>query len=123
MIGKIYSSVIPFYDSIKQTNSYKKRPVLIISGPRNNDYTVLSISTITKRSNLDNEYDIEINPNNYPSLNLNKLCYVRVHKQTTVHKASLTSLIGNMKEDYQELYLLILEKLETFNHQILNNAL
>lgn len=49
MIGKIYSSVIPFYDSVKQANSYKKRPVLIIGGPRNNDYTVLPISTVTKK--------------------------------------------------------------------------
>ncbi len=36
MIGKIYSSVILFYDRVKQANSYKIRPVLIIGGPRNN---------------------------------------------------------------------------------------
>ncbi len=30
MIGKIYSSVTPFYDSKKGMNSFKRRPVLIM---------------------------------------------------------------------------------------------
>jgi uncharacterized protein YifN (PemK superfamily) len=123
MIGKIYSSVIPFYDSIQQKNSYKKRPVLIVSGPRNNDYTVLPISTVTKKANLDADYDIELDPLKYPLLNLNKVCYVRTHKQTTVHKASLTTQIGDMKCQYQDLYLQILQKLEEFNNFIMDNAL
>ena len=123
MIGKIYSTVFPYYDSKTQKNSFKKRPVLIIGGPRNNDYTVLPISTVTKKANLDSEYDLEINPANYPLLHLDKLSYVRVHKQTTVHKVSLTSLIGDMKTEYADLYLNVLEKLEEFNKITLDNAL
>lgn len=123
MIGKIYSTVFPYYDSKTQKNSFKKRPVLIIGGPRNNDYTVLPISTVTKKANLDSEYDLEINPANYPLLHLDKLSYVRVHKQTTVHKVSLTSLIGDMKTEYADLYLSVLEKLEEFNNITIDNAL
>ncbi len=123
MIGKIYSTVFPYYDSKTQKNSFKKRPVLIIGGPRNNDYTVLPISTVTKKANLDSEYDLEINPANYPLLHLDKLSYVRVHKQTTVHKVSLTSLIGDMKTEYADLYLSVLEKLEEFNKITIDNAL
>ena len=123
MIGKIYSTVFPYYDSKSQKNSFKKRPVLIIGGPRNNDYTVLPISTVTKKANLDSEYDLEINPANYPLLHLDKLSYVRVHKQTTVHKVSLTSLIGDMKTEYADLYLNVLEKLEEFNKITIDNAL
>lgn len=123
MIGKIYSTVFPYYDSKIQKNSFKKRPVLIIGGPRNNDYTVLPISTVTKKANLDSEYDLEINPANYPLLHLDKLSYVRVHKQTTVHKVSLTSLIGDMKTEYADLYLSVLEKLEEFNKRTIDNAL
>ena len=123
MIGKIYSTVFPYYDSKTKKNSFKKRPVLIIGGPRNNDYTVLPISTVTKKANLDSEYDLEINPVNYPLLHLDKLSYVRVHKQTTVHKVSLTSLIGDMKTEYVDLYLNVLEKLEEFNKTTLDNAL
>ena len=37
MIGKIVSSITPFYDNRLGMNSFKKRPVLIIGGPRNND--------------------------------------------------------------------------------------
>ena len=123
MIGKIYSSVIPFYDSVKQTNSYKKRPVLIIGGPRNNDYTVLPISTVTRKVNLDADYDIEVEPEKYPLLHLNKTSYIRTHKQTTVHKASLTTEIGNLKECYEDLYLEVLGKLEEFNNKTLDLAL
>lgn len=123
MIGKIYSTVFPYYDSKTQKNSFKKRPVLIIGGPRNNDYTVLPISTVTKKANLDSEYDLEIKPANYPLLHLDKLSYVRVHKQTTVHKVSLTSLIGDMKTEYADLYLNVLEKLEEFNKITIDNAL
>ena len=76
MIGKIYSSIVPFYDMKSGKNSFKSRPVLILSGPRNNDYTVLPISSVTKKQNLDLEYDIELNPQIYPNLNLQKICYV-----------------------------------------------
>lgn len=123
MIGSIYSSVIPFYDSVKHVNAYKKRPVLIIGGPRNNDYTVLPISTISNKENLDGDYDIEVKPTEFPLLNLNKISYIRTHKQTTVHKASLTTQISNMKDNYESLYLEVLDKLNDFNAKIMDNAL
>lgn len=123
MIGKIYSSIVPFYDMKSGKNSFKSRPVLILSGPRNNDYTVLPISSVTKKQNLDLEYDIELNPQIYPNLNLQKICYVRVHKQTTVHTASLNRKISNLKDEYEDLYLSILSKLEEYNKFILKNAL
>lgn len=123
MIGEIYTSVTPFYNSMKKENSYKKRPVLIIGGPRNNDYTVLPISTVKNRDNLDMEYDVEIAPEKYPLLNLMQLSYVRTHKQITVHRAALTSQIGDLKNNYEELYLKVLERLETFNKKILDDAL
>ncbi|MBP3543259.1 MAG: hypothetical protein J6J86_03425, partial [Lachnospiraceae bacterium] len=75
------------------------------------------------RANLDSDYDVGINPSNYPLLNLRKSCYVRTHKQTTVHQASLTTLIGNMKDNYPDLYLNVLEKLDEFNQEIFHNAI
>ena len=123
MIGKIYWSVFPYYNSKTGKRDFKKRPVLVISGPRNNDYTVLPISSVSIKNNLDPEYDVEINPANYPSLGLTKICYIRTHKQSVVHQASLTSKLGDLKEDYQELYLKVLLKLEEFNKDVLNNSL
>ena len=123
MIGKIYSSVTPFYDSAKGVNSFKRRPVLIIGGPRNNDYTVLPVSTITHKEHIDTEYDVHVEPNDYPKLNLNKTSYIRTHKQTTVHQGSFVRQIGDLKAEYEELYLNVLEKLEQFNQAVMNNAL
>lgn len=123
MVGKICWSIFPFYDSKNGKNSFKKRPVLIISGPKNNDYTVLPVSTISIKQNIDSNYDIKIEPNRYPELGLSKICYVRTHKQTIVHKAAVTSVIGNLKETYEDLYLEILTKLDEFNKKVMNEAL
>lgn len=122
MIGKIYSSVTPFYDSVKGTNSFKRRPVLILSGPRNNDYTILPVSTISHKENIDQEYDVKVEPNAYPKLNLARTSYIRTHKQTTVHQASLVKEISDLKAEYEDLYLVVLEKLEDFNKMVMNHA-
>ena len=123
MIGKIYWSVFPYYDVKQNKKSFKKRPVLILSGPRNNDYTVLPVSSISNKANLDSDYDIEVVPEEYPLLNLNKPSYIRTHKQTTVHQGELTTQLGDLKSDYGELYLHMLEKLEDFNKKIMDEAL
>ena len=48
MVGKVYLSVVEYYDSKTKTTRKKGRPVLVVAGPRNNDYTVLPISTDRK---------------------------------------------------------------------------
>ena len=123
MIGKICISLTPFFDSINRRNSFKKRPVLIISEPRNNDYTVLPISTISKKENIDSEYDIPIKMIDYPLLNLDKDSYIRTHKQTIVHKATIVEEISDLKQHYEDLYILVFEKLEQFNNDIISHAL
>lgn len=78
MIGLLYISVTQFYDISKHKLSFKKRPVLIISEPRNNDYIVLPLSTISNSSNIDNEYDIKIDPQKYLMLErINHLQYMK----------------------------------------------
>ena len=84
---------------------------------------MLPVSTVSRKENLDVLYDIEIDPQSYPKLNLNSASYVRAHKQTTVHKGSLVREISDMKTEYVELYVLILEKLESFNQEVMNEAL
>lgn len=123
MIGKIYWSVFPFYDSRKGCNGFKKRPVLILSGPRNNDYTVLPISSVTKKHNLDPDYVLELDTTKYPKLKLAKNCYIRTHKQTIVHQASLTSQISDLKNDYPDLYLEVISLFEKFEKEVINAAI
>ena len=123
MIGKIYTSVFPYFDSSVRQMKYKNRPVLIIGGPRNNDYTVLPLSTISNSANKDPVYDVEIDPVKYPLLNLTKVSYVRTHKQTTMHSANLVTCLSDVKNTYEDLYIDILLKLEQHNNELMEKML
>lgn len=125
MIGKIYRSITDYYDLPTNTTKKKSRPVLILSNPRNNDYTVLPLSTIGRRENVDLEYDIKLDPTLFPKLRLNKVSYIRTHKRLVVHRASLdiTSSLGDIKTDYPDLYLEIIEKMMNYNNIIEEEAL
>ena len=51
-----------YYNTKEHRLAWKSRPILIIGEPRNNDYTVLPVSTISRKENLDAEFDVEIDP-------------------------------------------------------------
>ena len=123
MIGKVYWSITQFYDSATKQMSFKRRPILIIDGPRNNDYTALPISTISKRVNLDPKYDIPIDPSQRAVLNLPRECFVRTHKQFPIHAANIHNQAGDMKNNLLDLYLNVLSKVEEYQQEVLNNAL
>lgn len=123
LIGKVYLSVVNYYDSKTHTTRRKGRPVLIVAGPRNNDYTVLPISTVKNRQNLDPDFDLLIDPPARALLSLTDECFIRTHKQTTVHDGSLIKEKGDMKRDLQDLFLKALEKMEAYQRHILDQAL
>lgn len=123
MIGKIYWSIIPYFDVKKGRNSYKRRPVLIIGDIRNDDYTVLPISKVSKKQYLDSVYDVKVKQVDYPNLKLTCDSYIRVHKQTTVHRAMLRDEISDLKCAYEDLYLSVLELFEQRNKELINSAL
>ena len=122
MIGKLYWVIMPFFDIINQKNSFKKRPALVIAKADDKDVIILPVSTITHKDNLNAKYDIEIDPSLYNRIKLQKICYVRTHKQTVVHIASLGGIIGDIKTDYQDLYLDIFAKRDEFNEEINKQA-
>lgn len=123
MIGEIRKIITSFYDLKNNKISFKSRPALIIAKADKKDYVVLPISTIIIKSNRDLEYDIEIEPTKYPKLNLQKISYVRTHKQTIINTAEIGDFIGDMKNNYEELFLEILEKREKFSKSITEQAL
>lgn len=123
MIGKVCQSVVDFYDSKTRTTRKKARPVLVVGGPRNNDYTVLPISTVKNRGNLDDEYDLPIELADRAKLNLPEECFVRTHKQMTVHEASLVRTRGDMRTDAPDLYLKALELMERYQSELMDQAL
>lgn len=123
MIGKAYVSTFPYYDRITRSNRFKSRPVLIIGKSDSSDYVVLPISRVTRRENLDSQYDYELKPECFPLMNLTQTSYVRTHKQTIAHDGVLTKCITDFKKNYPEAYLNIIKNVEKFNKNIVTNAL
>lgn len=123
MIGEIRGTTTPYFDKTKMRQSYKVRPALIIGQADHSDYVVLPVSTIPDPRNIDPVYDIPVDPAVYPGLNLKQKSYVRTHKQMVVHDANIDNKISDMKTSYQELYLEILTKMETFQSELLENAI
>lgn len=123
MIGKAYVSIFKYYDNIKGKMSFKNRPVLIVGKADNTDYIVLPISRVTKRENLDEYYDVLLNPDAVPKLNLTQYSYVRTHKQSVVNIVELYREIIDFKKDYMDIYLDIISKMEEFQKNLIDNAL
>ena len=123
MIGKLYTARTPFYDLAANHMSFKARPALVLAKADVNDYVVLPVSSISIRTNIDPVYDIELDPAQYPKLNLKHTSYVRTHKQTIVHRADLRCMICDVRAEYEDLYLAILEKREEFSNAITKQAL
>ena len=103
--------------------SFKTRPALVIAQADCGDYVILPVSTITHKGNIDPDFDIPIDPSVYPKLNLNKISYVRTHKQTIAHRASIISVISDLRTEYEELYLEILIKREDFSYDTTTQGL
>lgn len=123
MIGEVHLSVVNFYDSSTRTTRRKTRPVLIVGGPRNNDYTILPISTITRRENVDKTYDIPISPSDRAILSLDRECFIRTHKQSPAHQAEIGKKLSDMKADLPDLYMDALTKMEQFQKSLIDEAL
>ena len=121
MIGKVYISTFPFFDRKTQTNSFKSRPCLIIGKADEGDFVVLPISSINDKSKVDPVYDIPLK--NSAIKFLDKDCYLRTHKQTTINLSHLRYSIGDLKADYNETYLEALSLVEEFQKKLLENAL
>lgn len=123
MIGKIYKTLAPFYDTKSKSMSFKHRPALVIAMADSDDVVVLPISSITHRQNIHPSYDVQIDPSQYPKLMLKKVSYVRTHKQLTIHKKEVSSLIADLRSEYPDLYLDILIKREAFSQDVSQQAM
>lgn len=119
MIGKVCIASLKYFDSTSNKTKIKSRPIFILSETRNNDYTILPISTVSKKENIDYEYDIEIEPSSYPLLNLYRHCYIRTHKTTTVHKSEILKITGDLKTSYPELYSEVISKWDRYHNEIM----
>lgn len=83
----------------------------------------MPISRVSHRENIDIEYDVSIQIADYPLMNLHADSFVRTHKQTITNRASITRCVANVKEEYQDLWLDILSKVEAFQKNLTNKGL
>lgn len=123
MIGEIRKAILPYYDLKAGKMMFKSRPALIIAKADSGDYVTLPVSRVTRKENLHPVYDVPVDPAKYPALNLTSVSYVRTHKQTVIHADEISGLYGDMKANYEELFLEILEKREQFSCEITDQAL
>ena len=122
MIGKVCILTAPYYNVTTGRNDFKSRPALIIGEADRGDYNILPVSKVSNRANLDADCDVPVDPSVYTKLSLTAMSYVRTHKQTTFHRASLHSVIGDMRMDYPELYLDVMAKLDGYNKKLIEEA-
>ena len=102
---------------------FKNRPILIVGQADSTDYVVLPISRVTNFANLDNNYDVPIEPSDVPLMNLKQRSYVRTHKQCVIHLGKLTKEIVDFKNEYPDIYINIIAKMEAFQKHLIDNAL
>ena len=123
MIGKAYVSTFQFYNNQTHKMEFKNRPILIVGQADSTDYVVLPISRVTNFANLDNNYDVPIEPSDVPLMNLKQRSYVRTHKQCVIHLGELTKEIVDFKNEYPDIYINIIAKMEAFQKHLIDNAL
>lgn len=121
MIGKVYKSIVPYYDRSARKQSFKSKPCLIIGQADVGDYVVLPISSISDKSKVNPAYDISLDCSVYTFLH--KDSYLRTHKQTVVNIALLKDQLVDFKSIYEEKFLESIIKVEEFQKQMTLDAL
>lgn len=100
---------MPYYDNKTNSIKFKSRPVLILKAEKElgfSDFTVLPISSVSFKKNVNQKFDVEVTRAMYPLLNLTKeVCYIRCGKIMTISKKDLAvNTISNLKDTYPELW-------------------
>ena len=123
MIGKAYISTFKYYDNRTHRMAFKNRPVLIVGQADACDYVVLPISRVTNQGNVDGYYDVAVEPEDVPLVNLTQRAYIRTHKQSVVHLGELTKEIVDFRNEYEDIYFDVISKMEEFQKNLILNAL
>ena len=121
-IGKIVKVRLPYFDVSLNKVNFKIRPAVVIAVESDNlpcDFTILPISSISRKENISPYYDIPIN--NYNKFNLKNLSYVRCHKIATTHSTNIDrKIISDLKLLDLSLYHNLIQKYKQFSDNIIN---
>ena len=107
LVNTVVKSRMHYYDIKTQSVRFKVRPILIIAIERNyfhTDLTVLPISSVSNKKNIDYKFDISIGKIECPTLQYitKDYCHVRVHKPNTINSNNvlIESNLDNLKLVY-----------------------
>ena len=76
------------------------RPVLVIGIADTGDCNILPLSRVNEKENVNEDFDIKLNPADFPKLKLKYESYVRVHKQNVIHSGNFDLYVGDMANDF-----------------------
>ena len=114
MIGLLVLVNAPYFNVNINTAASKLRPHLIIGQLDSTDYTALPLSTIYHKTNVHKTFDLELNPETYPFLNIKQVCFVRVHKSVVVNKTAMSHVLCDVKKTYSDLFVDIMILFEDY---------
>ncbi len=124
-VGCIYNSIIPYFDKASGRTKLKARPCLILSEPKDDhECMIVPVSTMLQPKYRDELYDIYIDVSKYPKLHFHQNCYIRCSKQTLTYEQSIDyrQCLGNLKVDYPEIYMDVIERVYKANKMRLRAA-
>ena len=131
-IGKICKTLTRFKNPRTGKTGFKSRPCLVIGVEKKDsnissvDYTVLPISKISKRENINDHYDHEVEKISYPDLNLTEnTSYIRTHKQTVINGRDMItdSFISDVKSEYPDLFSDVMSKFNNWNTKLYEDSM
>ncbi|MCT3168961.1 hypothetical protein U9I39_03980 [Lacticaseibacillus rhamnosus] len=118
-IGELRLSRLPYYDKLLGQEGFKSRPIVIIGaeneyGPT--DFSVLPVSKISRKKNIDEFFDVKVTQIAYPFLDLDEpVSYIRTHKFYTVNSTDVSAdPICLIQSQYPNLYREIRDKFHTY---------
>lgn len=123
-VGCIFTVAFRYYDIKSNKVRAKKRPFLIIKEEQGRppiDLSALPVSGITDSSRINSIYDVKVDRNKYPKLNLSKeVSYIRANKVQTINETDLIDKIcDDMRVEYPLLYSEISSKVADYYADVL----
>lgn len=116
-IGKIVITLFPYYNVQNHRYAYKARPALIMGGyPMcDEEFLVLPIATLKRREFYSPEFDYCLPWLLCCQLGLHEECYIRCHKQTTINKAMIGQILGDLKQTDIQVYKEVIQLMQEYD--------
>ena len=115
--GKIVITLFPYYNVQNHHYAYKARPALIMAGYPLSDeeFLVLQIATLKRREFYSTQFDYCLSLQLCHQLGLHEQCFIRCHKQTTINKAMIGQILGDLKQVDAHVYKEVVQLMREYD--------